>query len=155
MGFFDSLRKVLHRDHPAALAPNLAAAWGLAEEGGEDEAGHDASLYDRANWLKKMKRILNELPASEPQWAELMSEARRLGIRPRVGRPVPARRIPIVDPARFPTAGSPKPSIAPSTSPATSSVSPRPRPKPPSTPSSPKPNRFSADRSKGPESIRM
>ena len=53
MGFFDSLRKVLHRDHPAALAPNLAAAWGLAEEAGEDEAGHDASLYDRTTGSRK------------------------------------------------------------------------------------------------------
>ena len=80
MGFFDSVRKVLHRD--AAVAPELAAAWGLTEEGGAAASEPDASLYDRANWLKKMKRILRELPVSEPQWAELTSEARALNFDP-------------------------------------------------------------------------
>jgi hypothetical protein len=82
MGFFDSLRKALHRDHPGTVAPELAAAWGLAEDGTAGAPEADASLYDRANWLKKMKRILNELPDSESQWTELMTEARALNFDP-------------------------------------------------------------------------
>jgi hypothetical protein len=81
MGFFDTLRRVLHRDaggHPPA---ELSAAWGLSEEGAPDAAA-DSSAYDRANWHKKLKRILGSLPESEPDWAEVMSEARALNLDP-------------------------------------------------------------------------
>ena len=84
MGFFDALRRVLHRDEPAPFSTELATAWGLSADGLDDGhsppggAAEDASAYDRAQWQKKMKRLLDELPASEPQWAELMSDARAL-----------------------------------------------------------------------------
>ncbi len=71
---------------PHGFAWELAAAW--ATSTGDGMAGlasgslNDASLYDRANWLKKMKRILNELPDSESQWTELMTEARALNFDP-------------------------------------------------------------------------
>ncbi len=83
MGFFDTLRRVLSGDRPgsdAAPRPrNVNEAWGLDQEsspsGGTGE-------YDRAQWLKKMKRILDELPDSRTEWDELMSEARALHMDP-------------------------------------------------------------------------
>lgn len=82
MGFFDALRRVLHRDAGGPGA-DLAHAWGLNEDGtdaGPGDRGQDASDYDRAQWHKKMKRILDELPDSQPRWAELMTEARALNL---------------------------------------------------------------------------
>lgn len=86
MGFFDTLRRALNRDVNTPPPGDLAAAWGLDEREGDpdrpvDTAG-DASAYDRAQWQKKMKRILDELPDSKPEWAELMSEARALNLGP-------------------------------------------------------------------------
>jgi hypothetical protein len=84
MGFFDSLRKALHLGAAGPPSPELAAAWGLRDDGAEagHDAADDASAYDRTQWHKKMKSILGELPASEPQWAELMTEARALNLDP-------------------------------------------------------------------------
>ena len=81
MGFLDSLRRVLHQDAASPPSAELAAVWGLSEppaESGAPLSAEDASVYDRAQWQKKMKRLLDELPASEPDWAELMSDARAL-----------------------------------------------------------------------------
>jgi hypothetical protein len=97
MGFLDTLRHVLGRDRDREQVPEaLARAWGLgggegaAEEAGptpssgpESEAqagaeGADSSEYDRAQWRKKMARILDGLPASRPAWAVLMTEAKAL-----------------------------------------------------------------------------
>ncbi|HEX8201737.1 MAG TPA: hypothetical protein VF590_14745, partial [Isosphaeraceae bacterium] len=74
----------------------LAELWGLDEQEAfgdaedasaspptEAEADADADAatgdYDRAQWQKKMKRILEELPGSREQWGPLMAEARALG----------------------------------------------------------------------------
>lgn len=79
MGFFDAVRRALHRDnHPAR---DVARAWGLEDENEEAENhAADASLYDRAQWQKKMKRILAGLPETRPEWTELMTEARALNL---------------------------------------------------------------------------
>jgi hypothetical protein len=88
MGFFDALRRALHRDAGGPAGSELASAWGLTGDGADAgptkaaDLSADASAYDRAQWHKKMKRILGELPASEPEWAELMSEARALNLDP-------------------------------------------------------------------------
>jgi hypothetical protein len=82
MGFFDTVRRVLHIDnHPAR---DVSRAWGLDEEGAVPEEDHpaDTSKYDQAQWQKKMKRILGDLPGSKPSWAELMAEARALKLDP-------------------------------------------------------------------------
>ena len=41
-----------------------------------------ASEYDRAQWRKKLKRILDELPASEHEWPEFVADADALGFDP-------------------------------------------------------------------------
>lgn len=79
MGFFDTVRRVLHIDnHPASQVEH---AWGLDED--EASPGADAAeagLYDRAQWQKKMKRILEGLPATKPEWDELTADARALNL---------------------------------------------------------------------------
>ena len=88
MGFFDTLRRALSGDHTTPVNPRLSNAWGLD---GEDEphpptAAHEPAvepgLYDRKNWQKKLKRVLEELPDSQGDWPELMSEARALNFDP-------------------------------------------------------------------------
>ncbi len=78
MGFFDTLRRVLGQK-PAT--DKVSAAWGL-NESAEPQGLGDPKAYDRVQWQKKMKRILDELPASRHEWDELMSEARALHFDP-------------------------------------------------------------------------
>ena len=77
MGFFETLRRVLGQT-PAT--DKVGAAWGLDTEGESAEtAPHaDPSEFDRAQWQKKLKRILDELPASKDEWDGLMTESRAL-----------------------------------------------------------------------------
>src|SRR5260221_694878 len=78
MSFFDTVRRVLGGD-PNQPAPGPTPA--KSAEGREDPTGAqpgDSKLYDRVKWEKKMKRILDELPDSQSEWGELMSEARAL-----------------------------------------------------------------------------
>jgi adenylate kinase family enzyme len=87
MGFLDTVRRVLHMEnHPAR---DVERAWGLNDDTVVAESEEDAppepkeaGLYDRTNWQKKMKRILEGLPATRPQWAELMTEAKALQLDP-------------------------------------------------------------------------
>jgi hypothetical protein len=86
MGFFDTLRRVLGGEQrgPEAGTPakDVTAAWGLEEGGAANPADLGAGAYDRANWQKKLKRVLGELPDSEHQWPELMAEAKALKLDP-------------------------------------------------------------------------
>lgn len=86
MGFFDALRRVLG-GHPAEephgkTDPGLARVWGLEEPSGDNAHTGESSVYDRAQWVKKLKRILGELPASKGDWAELMADAKALHFEP-------------------------------------------------------------------------
>jgi hypothetical protein len=76
MGFLDSLRRVLGVERKP-VDKEVADAWGLNNN---PAAVVDASLYDQTNWLKKLKRILEELPESRPEWNDLMAEARALNL---------------------------------------------------------------------------
>jgi hypothetical protein len=82
MGFFDALRRVLTGGHavdsaaPSDRQPDAE----LAGDPLRSEAptpGPD--VYDRVQWQKKLKRILDELPASRSEWPILITEARALG----------------------------------------------------------------------------
>jgi hypothetical protein len=88
MGFFDTLRRVLsgageRPDLPAAAADRRSVA---GQDPDRDDAEGDSEattpgpdVYDRLHWHKKLKRVLGELPATQPEWADLMAEARALG----------------------------------------------------------------------------
>ena len=86
MGFFDTLRRVLAGEASGAtpgvvydkdgrLIPEGVATTTLSQS-------ESTSKYDRAQWHKKLKRILDELPDSRGEWPELMSEAKALDFDP-------------------------------------------------------------------------
>jgi hypothetical protein len=82
MGFFDALRRVLTGARPAvAPAPSdWNPVGGLAgDKHLSDAPTPGPDVYDRVQWHKKLKRILDELPASQAEWPVLMTEARALG----------------------------------------------------------------------------
>jgi hypothetical protein len=90
MGFFDALKRVLNHDsrvHGADEAQErIRAAWGLNEA--EPPARphvpevQGASAYDRSQWQKRLRRVLDDLPASEPQWQNLQTDAQALNLEP-------------------------------------------------------------------------
>ena len=86
MGFFDSLRRAMGSHSKAD--ERLSAVWSLNDTDEQDrqilsepEPFH-GSEYDRKNWRKKLKRILEDLPDSKGEWAGHLAEAHALGIRP-------------------------------------------------------------------------
>lgn len=102
MGFFDALGKFLEarRDSRGnAGDPRMAETGGLDENfvndsahpeypDGKVVAADPADMmappqtvdYDRATWRKKLKRILEHLPAAEAEWPDLMTEAGALNL---------------------------------------------------------------------------
>jgi YesN/AraC family two-component response regulator len=99
MGFFDALKRVLsHGTHEQATdetKKRIREAWGLGDEEGSAEvapehaaasagepATNAASAYDRSQWQKKLRHILEELPDSQKDWQELMAEAHALELEP-------------------------------------------------------------------------
>jgi hypothetical protein len=94
MRFLEVLRGFLsHHAHPGeseAAKARIRNAWGLDSE---TEAGprepssiapsrdaDAASPYDVGQWRKKLRRIFEELPASNSEWDDLMTEARAYGL---------------------------------------------------------------------------
>lgn len=62
----------------AALKRAAEDAWGLVQA---DRTPLPAGSggYDWMQWRKKLQRVLDGLPATEPEWAGMMTEARALG----------------------------------------------------------------------------
>jgi hypothetical protein len=80
MGFLDTLRRVLTGEH---RIPDPEAVPAPAGDPSQSEAQTPGpEIYDRIQWEKKLKRILNELPDSKPEWTDLLTEARALGFEP-------------------------------------------------------------------------
>jgi hypothetical protein len=95
MGFFDALRRVLHHDTHAQVdhdtKKRIRDVWGLDDEepesrgerqAAEETAAGTASTYDRSQWDKKLRKILGDLPGSQPSWHDLMTEAHALAFEP-------------------------------------------------------------------------
>lgn len=95
MGFFDSLRRILG-DAPDR-APASHSGTGIAGSWSPDEAGSGADdgdpavnspepfrggEYDRKNWRRKLKTLLDELPASQEKWADHVADAQAMGFDP-------------------------------------------------------------------------
>jgi hypothetical protein len=53
-------------------------AWGL-DEADRTPMPVESGAYDWTQWRKKLQRILDGLPATEPEWEPMMAEARSLG----------------------------------------------------------------------------
>ena len=93
MGFFNALRRVVTDDRSVnvdkkAFDPSAIEALYPDEGRSSDEqplaeaAPFASGKYDRDQWAKKVKRVLEGLPDSKPQWPELMAEARAMGFDP-------------------------------------------------------------------------
>ena len=95
MGFFDALRRVLTHDthahvdrrdeeeDPRCLGPRRGGArLRRAKSGRPPRTGRTASAYDRSQWDKKLRKILEDLPGSQPSWHDLMTEAHALEFDP-------------------------------------------------------------------------
>ncbi len=80
MGFFDTLRRVLTGEHRAPAPEPGPEPDGDFLRSEYPTPGPD--VYDRVQWQKKLKRILDELPGSKPEWAVLVTEARALSFEP-------------------------------------------------------------------------
>lgn len=90
MKFFDALRKSLGHESGVPEPPSpeaerrLSQAWGLDSAPGaaQAEGFTDTSVYDQAQWRKKLKLILEALPDSRTRWDELMAESRAMSFDP-------------------------------------------------------------------------
>jgi len=93
MGFVDTLRRVLGRDPAEGGEASTIIGPLVIEPGGvvTGDSGADAgpavppdptTAYDRSQWHKKLKRVLDELPGSQGEWDALMYDARALGLEP-------------------------------------------------------------------------
>lgn len=86
MGFFDALRRVLGAPSSEAAVPPAAGPGGIVENAaagaGPAVPADPVSPYDRAQWRKKLARILDELPRSQGEWDGLTYEARALELEP-------------------------------------------------------------------------
>jgi hypothetical protein len=86
MGFLEALK------HALGTAPLLArpeffdgpadATDGAMPAASSDAPAQQATRYDRTLLHRKLTRILDELPGSEPQWKALMFDARALELEP-------------------------------------------------------------------------
>ena len=107
MGFFNALKRLLpHASHTRASEESrqrIRAAWGLDDDEinttgkGVDHSPSptttvsNASVFDRTQWQKKLRKILDELPGSQPQWHDLMTDAHACGSN-RTGSPAASVR---------------------------------------------------------------
>ena len=95
MRFIDVMKRLLpHASHATATDEarrRIRAAWGLEDESPADSPiderpapseNRGASDYDRSQWTKRLRRVLDELPASQAQWHELVTDAHALELEP-------------------------------------------------------------------------
>ncbi len=86
MGFFDALRRALGGDPDPKPTPREVEARFLGVDPDSmpiaEEAPFESGAYDRAQWAKKLKRVLGELPGSRPDWDDVAAEARAMGFEP-------------------------------------------------------------------------
>jgi len=95
MAFFDAVRRRLGtRDPDGDARLKMVEAWGLGDgpspefADGKDPAADPAAMarpavagvYDRDQWRKKLARILDRLPDSEPEFDAMLVEAKALGL---------------------------------------------------------------------------
>lgn len=96
MGFFETLRRVLTGDPRSQGLPGESLRPSELDLGDSphpefphrvpaaDPAAMAAppatSDYDRDQWRRKLKRILEKLPTSQPEWTDLMADAGALAL---------------------------------------------------------------------------
>lgn len=86
MSFFDALRRSLGGES----APKYTAREIEARFTGEDpdslpiaeETPFDGSAYDRNQWARKLKRVMEGLPDTRPEWEDVVAESKAMGFDP-------------------------------------------------------------------------
>jgi hypothetical protein len=86
MGFFDALRRSLGGESPPNYTPREIEARFLDVDPDTlpiaEETPFESGAYDRAQWAKKLKRVLAELPGSHAEWEGVAAEARAMDFDP-------------------------------------------------------------------------
>lgn len=82
MGFLNALRKAITGEEQLEVDPKVADAWGLAEEELVESAepNAEASQYDKSQFQKRVKRVLDGLPATEGEWQDVVADAKALNL---------------------------------------------------------------------------
>jgi hypothetical protein len=83
MGFFNALRQSLGGDSAPKATPREIQAESLGIDPDElplpEEAPFNASNYDRAQWAKKLNRVVDGLPGTRPEWEDVVAESKAMG----------------------------------------------------------------------------
>lgn len=86
MGFFDALRRSLGGDSGPKYSAREVEARFLGVDPDElpltPETPFESGAYDRAQWVKKLKRVMAELPGSRGDWEDVAAEARAMDFDP-------------------------------------------------------------------------
>ena len=86
MGFFDALRRTLGGDPDPNYSPRDIEARFLGVDPDTlpltPETPFESGAYDRAQWAKKLKRVLADLPASRADWEDVAAEAKAMDFDP-------------------------------------------------------------------------
>ena len=86
MGFFDALRQTLGGDSAPKYSPREIEARFLGVDPDTlplpPETPFESGIYDRTQWAKKFKRVLAELPGSQPEWDDVAAEGRAMDFDP-------------------------------------------------------------------------
>ena len=88
MGFFDALRRVLGGGSEPHYTAREIEAIHLGVDPDTlpiaDETPFESGEYDRAQWAKKVKRVLGGLPATRPEWDAVVAAARAMAVADRL-----------------------------------------------------------------------
>jgi len=86
MGFFDALRRTLGGAPERTITGREVEARFLGVDPDTlpltPEMPFESDAYDRVQWAKKLKRVLNELPDSRAEWEDVAAEARAMDFDP-------------------------------------------------------------------------
>jgi hypothetical protein len=86
MGFFNALRRTLGVETGLKPSPREVEAQFLGVDPDTlplaPETPFESGVYDRAQWEKKLKRVLAELPDSRADWDDVAAEARAMDFDP-------------------------------------------------------------------------
>ena len=86
MGFFDALTRVLTGNKNPQYTPREIEAIHLGVDPDElpiaPEEQFEAGEYDRTQWAKKVKRVLERLPESRSEWPDVLAESKAMDFSP-------------------------------------------------------------------------
>jgi hypothetical protein len=86
MGFFNALRRTLGGESSLKASPREVEARFLGVDPDTlpltPETPFESGTYDRAQWAKKLKRVLAELPESRADWEDVAAEAKAMDFDP-------------------------------------------------------------------------